>query len=68
MFVRNQNQHIVSFVPGSAQVMRNQKNPAAEVVADLSNETMEQVRPSDIDALVRLVEDKQVRTVNKRPG
>lgn len=48
--------------------MRNQKNPAAEVVADLSNETMEQVRPSDIDALVRLVEDKQVRTVNKRPG
>ena len=48
--------------------MRDQQDTAAEIMANLVDQFMEHVRPSDIDALDRFVEDQQIGPVYQRPG
>ena len=65
MLVGHQNNHVVTRIHDSAQIMRDQQHPAPEIVANLFDQPMEPVGSGEVDALVRLVEYQQLGPVHE---
>ena len=68
MLVGHQDHDVVAGIHGCFEVMRDQQDTAAEIMANLVDQFMEHVRPRDIDALDRFVEDQQIGPVYQRSG